>query len=103
MYSTCLSCHASLGANEMLEHFPIGRKVAFDPKRGRLWAVCPVCRQWNLAALDERWEALDEAERFFRAARLRTSTDHIGLARLADGSELVWLEHSLVGGDRIGV
>lgn len=89
MYSTCLSCHAPLGANEMIEHFPIGRKVAFDQSRGRLWAVCTVCRQWNLAALDERWEAIEEAARHYRAARLRSSTDNIGLARLGDGTELI--------------
>jgi hypothetical protein len=89
MYSTCLSCHAPLGANEMIEHFPIGRKLAFDQKRGRLWAVCTVCRQWNLAALDERWEAIEEAARHYRATRLRASTDNIGLARLADGTELI--------------
>jgi hypothetical protein len=89
MYSTCLSCHAPLGANEVLEHFPVGRRVAFDQARGRLWAVCPVCRQWNLAALDERWEAIEQAERLFRGTRLRASTDQVGLARMADGTELV--------------
>lgn len=89
MYATCLSCHAPLGANEMIEHFPVGRKLAFDQARGRLWAVCTVCLQWNLAALDERWEAIEEAERLYHDARLRASTDNIGLARMRDGSELV--------------
>ena len=89
MYSTCLSCHAPLGANEMIEHFPVGTKLAFDQARGRLWAVCAVCRQWNLAGLDERWEAIEEAERLYHDTRLRASTDNIGLARLADGTELV--------------
>jgi hypothetical protein len=89
MYSTCLSCHAPLGANEVLERFPIGRRVAFDQARGRLWAVCAVCRQWNLAGLDERWEAIEAAERLFHDTKLRASTDNIGLARMRDGSELV--------------
>ena len=26
MYSTCLFCHASLGANEAVERFPVGRR-----------------------------------------------------------------------------
>ena len=29
MYSTCLFCHAQLGANEVVEHFPVGRRLAF--------------------------------------------------------------------------
>lgn len=89
MYSTCLSCHAPLGANDVLEHFPVGRRVAFDQARGRLWAVCAVCRQWNLAALDERWEAIEAAERLYHDTKLRVSTDNIGMARMRDGTELV--------------
>lgn len=89
MYSTCLFCHAPLGANESIEHFPIGRKLAFDAARGRLWAVCPACHQWNLSPLEERWEAIEEAERLYRATRLRVATDQIGLARLRDGTDLV--------------
>lgn len=89
MYSTCTFCHAPLGANDMIEHFPVGRRLAFDAARGRLWAVCAACKQWNLSPLDERWEAIEEAERLYRDTRLRVTTDHVGLARLRDGSELV--------------
>ena len=89
MYSTCLFCNADLGANDALEPFPIGRRIAFDPRRGRLWAVCISCHQWNLAPLEERWEAVDECERLFRLTRLRMSTENIGLARLREGLELV--------------
>ncbi len=91
MYATCISCHAPLGANEMLERFPVGRKLAIDAKRGRLWVVCGACRQWNLSPVEERWEAIEEGERLFRDARLRASTDQIGLARLKDGTELIRL------------
>ena len=89
MYATCIACHAPLGANEMLERFPVGRKLAIDAAKGRLWVVCRVCKQWNLSPVEERWEAIEEGERLFRDARLRVSTDHIGLARLKDGSELI--------------
>ena len=89
MYSTCLFCHASLGANEMLEHFPVGRRIAFDAARGRLWVICPSCSQWSLSPLDERWEAVEEAERLYRQSKKRVATDQIGLARLKDGTELV--------------
>lgn len=89
MYSTCTFCHAPLGANEALERFPVGRRVAFDAKRGRLWAVCSVCAQWNLSPIETRWEAIEEGERLYRDTRLRVSTDQVGLARVADGTELI--------------
>src|SRR5690242_16325906 len=89
MFPSCLFCHASLGTNAMVEHFPVGRRLAFDGDKGRLWVVCTKCGQWNLSPLEERWEAIEECERFFRGTRLRVSTDNIGLARLADGLTLV--------------
>ena len=89
MYSTCIFCHAGLEANDTVEHFPVGRRLAFDPERGRLWVICRRCRQWNLTPTEERWEAIEECERFYRDTRLRVSTDQIGLARLASGVELV--------------
>jgi hypothetical protein len=89
MYSTCIFCHSALEGNDTIEHFPVGRRLAFDPERGRLWVVCRRCRQWNLTPTEERWEAIEECERFYRDTRLRVSTDHIGLARLASGLELV--------------
>lgn len=89
MYSTCIFCHQPLGSNEAVEHFPIGRRLAFDAAKGRLWVVCRKCERWNLTPLEERWEAIEECERLFRGTRLRVSTDNIGLARVADGLELV--------------
>lgn len=89
VYSTCLFCHADLGRNEVLEHFPVGRRLAYDAAKGRLWVVCGRCDRWNLTPQEERWEAMEEAERMFRGTRLRTSTEHIGLAQVADGTELV--------------
>ena len=89
MFTTCLFCHASLGTNEAIEHFPVGRRLAFDGDKGRLWVVCTKCGQWNLSPLEERWEAIEECERCFRETRLRVSTDNIGLARLPEGLTLV--------------
>lgn len=89
MYSSCLFCHALLGANRSLEELPVGRRLAFDGVRGRLWVVCRRCGRWNLTPLDERWEAIEACERSFRATRLRAFTDNIGLARLDEGLELV--------------
>ena len=89
MYSTCLFCTQPLGANEVLEHFPVGRRIAFDEAKGRLWVVCRQCARWNLTPIEERWEAIEEAERLFRGTRLRVSSDNIGLAKLSEGLELV--------------
>src|SRR5690349_7483676 len=89
MYSTCLFCQASLGKNEAIEHFQIGRRLAFDAEKGRLWVICRRCQRWNLTPLEERWEAIEECERAFSATRLRVSTDNVGLARVREGLELV--------------
>lgn len=89
VYSTCLFCNASLGGNEAIESFPVGRRLAFDSANGRLWVVCRKCERWNLSPLEERWEAIEMCERIFRDTRLRVSTDNIGLARVAGGLELV--------------
>ena len=89
MYSTCLFCNKSLGANEVVETFPVGRRLAFDQRRGRLWVVCRKCEKWNLTPLEERWDAIEMCEQLFRDTRKRVSTDHIGLARLPEGLELV--------------
>jgi hypothetical protein len=89
MYSTCLFCNRPLGSNESIEHFPVGRRLAFDAAKGRLWVVCPSCERWNLTPLEERWEAIEDAERLYRGTRLRAATDQIGLARLRDRTELV--------------
>lgn len=95
MYSTCLFCHDDLGKNEVIEHFPIGRRLAFDASKGRLWVVCRKCERWNLTPLEERWEAIEECERLFTSTRLRVSTDNIGLAKLREGLELVRIGSAL--------
>jgi hypothetical protein len=89
MYSTCLYCNARLGANETLEGFPVGRRIAFDAAKGRLWVVCDECRRWNLTPMEERFEAIEDCERLYRGTHIRVSTDNIGLARMRDGLELV--------------
>jgi hypothetical protein len=95
VYSTCLFCNEDLGTNEVIEHFPIGRRLAYDASKGRLWVVCRKCERWNLTPLEERWEAIEEAERLFSETRLRASTDNIGLARLREGLELVRIGSAL--------
>lgn len=82
MYTRCLVCSTPFEANETLEHFPQGKRLAFDPVRGRLWAICRTCKRWSLTPIEERWEALEELERLTRdKATLLSQTDNIALLR----------------------
>lgn len=89
MYSTCMFCNHSLGENRIVEHFPVGRRLAFDSHKGRLWVVCGRCERWNLSPIEERWEAIEDCERLFHGTRTRASSENIGLARHLEGTELV--------------
>jgi hypothetical protein len=82
-------CNKPLGSNEVVERFPVGRRLAFDAARGRLWVVCRKCERWNLTPMEERWEAVEMCEKLFRGTRVRVSTDNVGLARHPEGLELV--------------
>lgn len=89
MYKSCMFCNRELGTNQVIEQFPVGRRLAFDASRGRLWVVCRKCERWNLSPLEERWEAVEQCERLFRETRIRASTENVGLARHLEGLELV--------------
>ncbi|WP_420637284.1 hypothetical protein [Candidatus Palauibacter sp.] len=89
MYTTCIFCHGDLDRNEAIEKFPVGRRLAFDGAKGRLWVVCRRCERWNLSPLETRWEAIEACERAFRDTRTRVSSENIGLAKLKEGLVLV--------------
>jgi hypothetical protein len=95
MYRHCIYCSADLGTNESIERFPVGKRVAVDAEKGRLWAVCRKCARWNLAPIEERWEAVEDAERRFAGSRLRVQSENIGLAKLADGTRLIRIGKAL--------
>lgn len=97
MYQTCIYCSGQLGHNDVLEAFPVGRSIAFDGWRGRLWAICPKCARWNLAPIEERWEAVEAAERLFVDARLRVQSENVGMARLRDGTRLIRVGQAVPG------
>jgi hypothetical protein len=78
MYSACIFCNRPLGSNSVIEEFPVGRRLAFDAEKGRLRVVCRSCERWNLSPLEQRWEAVEAAERLFRGTRLRVSTENVG-------------------------
>jgi hypothetical protein len=89
MYSTCIFCDRSLGRNQVIEAFPVGRGLAFDSMMGRLWAICPTCCRWNLTPLEERWEAVEECERTFRELRTRVHSPEVGVAVHPGGLRLI--------------
>jgi len=89
VYRTCIYCKKGLGSNEVVEEFPVGRRLAFDAAKGRLWVVCRRCERWNLTPLEERWEAVETCEKLFRGTQVRVSSENIGLAKHAEGLELV--------------
>jgi len=95
MYASCLFCNRDLGTNVLLPTFPVGRRLAFDAAKGRLWVVCTHCGRWNLTPSEERWEAIEECERLFRQTRLRYSTENVGLAQLREGLDLVRIGRAL--------
>ena len=89
MFKTCMFCNRTFGTSEVIEHFPVGRRLAFDAERGRLWVVCRKFERWNLSPLEERWEAVEMCERLFRDTKLRVSTENVGLAKHPEGLDLV--------------
>lgn len=89
VYSRCISCNGRLRANNAVEAFPVGRTLAFDPARGRLWVVCRRCSRWNLTPIEERWEAIEACQILFESAVRRYSTENIGIARHGSGLDLV--------------
>ena len=85
MFSRCLFCRKSFPKNGRFQHFPVGRRIAYDPEKGRLWAVCDRCHRWNLWPLEDRHEALYELERAARdRARPIAQTENITLLLIDD-------------------
>lgn len=82
MYRKCLACGREFASNDALEHLDRGRRVAYDPSRGRLWLVCRACSGWSLVPMESRWEALDELEKVVTdQGRLLSRTDNVALLR----------------------
>jgi hypothetical protein len=89
MYKNCIFCHGLFRRNQVIEHLPLSRRIAYDPQRGRLWAICHRCAGWNLVPFTQRWEALEECERAYERTSQIVHGDEISLARIVGGVDLV--------------
>jgi hypothetical protein len=89
VYSTCILCHRPLGTNHTIPNLPVGRRIAFDPSRGRLWVVCTHCGEWNLTPLEDRWEALAQCEAACQQVESRAQAEGLSFAECADGTALI--------------
>jgi len=63
MYRTCAFCNGKLDGDGGPSGLGVGRRLAFDEWKGRLWVICPKCSRWNLAPLDDRLEQIEALAR----------------------------------------
>ncbi len=88
MYTTCAFCGAKFDGDGGPSGLEVGRRLAFDEWRGRLWVVCPKCTRWNLTPLDDRLERIEALARSARDGRLLASTEQVSLLR--------WQQYDLI-------
>lgn len=88
MFERCLFCEKPF-PNLAFERFPCGRRIAYDPGRTRLWAICDRCHRWNLWPDDERREAIYAFERLAR-------DDGYVVAKTANAALLYTKDHVLL-------
>src|SRR5438445_102521 len=81
MYTTCAFCNGKLDGDGGPSGLGVGRRLAFDEWKGRLWVICPRCSRWNLAPLEERWEKVEALARAARAGRVAAATAQVALIR----------------------
>src|SRR5262245_30000357 len=81
MYRTCAFCNAAFAGDGGPSGLGVGRRIAFDEGRGRLWVVCQACARWNLAPLDDRLERIEAVARAAGAGRTVAATAQVALVR----------------------
>lgn len=81
MYSTCAFCNAKLGGDGGPSGLGVGRRLAFDEWKGRLWVICGRCARWNLTPFDDRLERIEALARAAAGGRIAASTEQIALIR----------------------
>jgi hypothetical protein len=81
VFRNCAFCNASFDGDGGPSGLGIGRRLAFDEWKGRLWVVCPRCSRWNLTPFDDRLERIEAVARAASQGRIAASTDQVALIR----------------------
>ena len=81
MFSSCAFCNAAFDGDGGPSGLGVGRRIAFDEWRGRLWVVCPRCSRWNLTPFDDRLEKIEAVARAASQGRIAASTQQVALIR----------------------
>ncbi len=81
MYHTCAFCNGKLDGDGGPSGLGVGRRLAFDESKGRLWVICPRCTRWNLAPLDDRLERIESLARAAADGRVAAATEQVALIR----------------------
>src|SRR5256886_3809046 len=81
MYRTCAFCNGKLDGDGGPSGLGVGRRLAFDEWKGRLWVICPKCSRWNLAPIDDRLERIETLARAAGEGRVAAATEHVALIR----------------------
>jgi hypothetical protein len=83
MYQTCAFCNGKLDGDGGPSGLGVGKRLAFDEWKGRLWVICPKCARWNLAPWDDRLERIDALARAARegGSRIVAASGQVALIR----------------------
>src|SRR5437867_3766150 len=81
MYRTCAFCNGKLDGDGGPSGLGVGRRLAFDEWKSRLWVICPKCSRWNLAPLDDRLERIEGLARAAHEGRVAAATEQVALIR----------------------
>ena len=81
MFRSCAFCNAALDGDGGPSGLGVGRRLAFDEWKARLWVVCPRCSRWNLTPFDDRLERIESVARAASQGRIAASTDQVALIR----------------------
>ena len=81
MFRSCGFCNASFDGDGGPSGLGVGRRIAFDEWKGRLWVVCPRCGRWNLTPFDDRLERIEAVARAASQGRVAASTNQVSLIR----------------------
>src|SRR2546422_564473 len=81
VFSSCAFCNAAFDGDGGPSGLGVGRRIAFDEWKGRLWVVCPRCSRWILTPFDDRLERIEAVARAASQGRIAASTQQVSLIR----------------------